>query len=111
MKIATIALTLLVTGLALPATAQDDSTPDARTTPAFACTAETEGQLTCQANRRCECVHKAADKGRGLPARWAWDCGILRGACEVTPADLNENATALPPVIVEHDPDDDEDED
>lgn len=49
------------------------------------CNAAVEGQLACMANRACECVYSAAEAGRGLPARWRWDCSIKRGQCAVTP--------------------------
>ena len=93
----------LVAGLTATAMAQDAEVPD-KAIPAFQCSAQTEGQLTCQAGRQCECVFKGADKGRGLPARWAWDCSILRAKCDVVPADTADDVT-MPAVIVEQDRD------
>lgn len=77
-------------------------------TPAFQCTAQSEGQLSCQANKQCKCVYKPAEAATGLPDRWAWDCGIMRPRCEVTPADTSDNSYALPPVIIKKDDDEDE---
>lgn len=99
-------LALMLATLSVAAIAQE-ATPAAgsgdKTTPAFTCTAQTEGQLTCQANKQCKCGYKPGDAGSGLPARWAWDCGIMRPRCEVTPADTSgEGAYPLPPLIIEH---------
>jgi len=49
------------------------------------CTAQLEGQVSCQGNRLCECVHASAVPARGLPDRWRWDCSIKRPKCTVTP--------------------------
>lgn len=51
------------------------------------CRAELEGQLSCQANRVCECVFSLAIPARRLPDRWRWDCGVNRGFCRMEPAD------------------------
>lgn len=94
---------LLIAGLvfAAGALAGEAPAPGDKTTPAFTCSAQTEGQLTCQANKQCTCAHRPADAASGLPARWAWDCGVMRPRCEVTPADTGEGGHALPPVIIE----------
>lgn len=71
------------------------------------CEARTEGQLVCQANRQCACVHAQAVPARNLPERWHWDCGITRPACTTVP----ESLAPLPhgsgnlPVIVDVDDD------
>lgn len=95
---------LVMITLAFPAVAQEATPADAlasKTTPAFQCTAASEGQLTCQANKQCKCGYRPAEAAIGLPARWAWDCGIMRPRCEVTPADTGDGAYALPPMIIE----------
>lgn len=51
------------------------------------CRAQIEGQLSCQANRVCECVFSRAVPARGLPDRWRWDCSILRPMCRIVPPD------------------------
>lgn len=51
------------------------------------CRAAVEGQLSCQANRVCECQFETAIPARRLPDRWRWDCSILRGFCQVTAPD------------------------
>lgn len=71
------------------------------------CEAGTQGQLSCQANRQCVCVHAQAVPARNLPDRWHWDCGIARPSCEV----VSESLAPLPhhsgslPVIVDIDED------
>ena len=44
----------------------------------FACTTNTAGQLSVHANVRCACRWFAASALHGTPARYRWDCGILR---------------------------------
>ena len=104
------ALMIIALAAAAGASAQEEATPADKlidkVTPAFTCTAQTEGQLTCQANKQCSCAYKPAEAGR--PARWAWDCGIMRPRCEVTPADTSEGAYPLPPVIIDQSGDEDE---
>ena len=103
--IATVGVALIA-GIVFSASAQETDKGTeviAKTVPAFQCLAETEGQLTCQAGRQCRCVFKPAVKSTGLPDRWAWDCGIMRPACEVTPAELGADGVTIPAVIVERD--------
>lgn len=61
------------------------------------CRAELEGQVACQANRVCECTYRQAVPARGLPDRWAWDCGIKRPHCEPAPTRLEDYRGDLPP--------------
>lgn len=65
------------------------------------CTAQIEGQVSCQANRLCECEFAPAVPARGLPARWRWDCSINRPECVVTPESLapHDLHGAYPAVI------------
>ncbi|MEE8371624.1 MAG: hypothetical protein V3R73_05700 [Sphingomonadales bacterium] len=100
---ALLAIPFAGAALIVPRTALADHDPLGRdkTRPAFQCTAETEGQLTCQANRVCECVFKGAELGRKLPARWIWDCGIKRPICEHSPAEVEKPLAPLPPVIID----------
>lgn len=100
---ALLAIPFAGAALIVPKNALADHDPLGRdkTQPAFQCTAETEGQLTCQANRVCECVFKGAELGRKLPARWIWDCGIKRPICEHSPAEVEKPLAPLPPVIID----------
>lgn len=102
----------VIVALALPfggAMAQDAPTPPlAKTVPAFTCTAETEGQLSCQAAKSCKCGYKPAEAGTGLPARWAWDCGVMRPQCERAPADATRHGREVPVVIIERKSDESE---
>ena len=77
--------------------------PEAATQSVPACDAAHEGQLSCQANRACECVFSRAVPARHLPDRWHWDCGIERPACSVTPESLAPQGTPAVPVIVDVD--------
>ncbi len=96
-------LALIFAAFSFSAAAQEGAELIEKSTPAFTCTAQTEGQLTCQANKQCKCGYKPGDAASGLPARWAWDCGIMRPRCEATPADTSgEGAYPLPPLIIEH---------
>lgn len=66
------------------------------------CNARHEGQLSCQANRVCACVHSGAVPARGLPDRWHWDCAITRPQCEQPAADGGGYLDpALWPVIID----------
>jgi hypothetical protein len=57
---------------------------------AFACTADTAGQLSVQAGVRCECRWLPEGEITGLPAGYRWDCDLLGGRMNHTiPADLN----------------------
>ncbi len=67
--------------------------------PAFLCAAETEGQLACMANRVCSCQFQPAVPAKGLPDRFAWDCGILRPVCEQPPADYQSGYTPYPYAV------------
>jgi len=65
------------------------------------CSAQIEGQVSCQGNRLCECEFAPAVPARGLPARWRWDCAITRPQCVVTPESLapHDLHGAYPAVI------------
>lgn len=101
MMIRALIMTVLL-GLPLTAHAQDrDSAVTFPLPQAPECTAALEGQISCQSNRMCECVHKSAVPAQDLPDRWAWDCGIQRQSCEVAPASPGVEEQVLPPVYVE----------
>ncbi len=72
-----------------------------------ACTPQREGMTACFANKLCRCGFAPPDKGRGLPARWRWDCGILRPACRLPPAETgavpSDGAQIPLPVIIDVD--------
>lgn len=56
----------------------------------FSCSAATAGQLSVQADVRCECRWSPEGRVTGLPAGYRWDCGLLRARMNHTiPADLN----------------------
>jgi len=76
------------------------------------CAARIEGQVSCQANRLCECEFAPAVPARGLPARWRWDCSIKRPECVVTPESLAPHDHHGPvPAIVDVERDDHGDDD
>jgi len=77
------------------------------------CSAQIEGQVSCQANRLCECEFAPAVPARGLPARWRWDCAITRPECVVTPESLapHDLHGTYPTVIDVNRHDDDHDDD
>lgn len=110
MRIAGSLLLILCVTVAAHAQAQSaasQSPPPARPVAAAPqCTADIEGQLSCQANRQCRCRFAPAVKARGLPARWAWDCSIKRPHCIVTPESLAPHPAVYPDIhAVEHDDD------
>ena len=72
-----------------------------KTTPAFACSPEVEGQLTCQANKVCECKFLRGSTMTSRPDRWAWDCSILRPQCEIAPRELRDRIRNLPQLILD----------
>ena len=48
----------------------------------FKCEQDTIGQTACQAGHRCKCEYNAfADRSRGLPAGYRWNCGLTQGTC------------------------------
>ncbi|MBK5920260.1 hypothetical protein CCR80_04300 [Rhodothalassium salexigens] len=73
-----------------PVEVPDQAPPAAPAPAAPVCRAELEGQLSCQANRVCECGFRQAVPARGLPDRWVWDCGITRPRCRSVPAEIQE---------------------
>jgi hypothetical protein len=67
---------------------------------AFACTADTAGQLSVQASVQCECRWFAANGLRRAPAGYRWDCGILRArANHEVPATANPYLYPLPEAL------------
>lgn len=64
---------ILLSGLlfATPAIAED----------APSCTKKTLGQVTCMANKLCECGFERASAMKGTPDMFKWDCGITRPNC------------------------------
>ncbi len=73
---------------------------EGKITQAFQCTSEVEGQLTCQANKVCECKFMRGSTMTGRPDRWAWDCSILRPQCEIAPSELRQRIRNLPPMYL-----------
>jgi hypothetical protein len=69
---------LLILALSFPAMAEDKAASQAATP---ACTSKTAGQVSCQANRMCECKHYNASLMAGTPEGYRWDCGITRPNC------------------------------
>ncbi len=64
------------------------------------CSSQTEGMLSRQAGKVCECVFRPAEKARKLPDRFAWDCGIKRPSNQFVPANLDSYPYVLPEVVV-----------
>ncbi len=89
-----------------------------RAEPLFPCTAETTGQVACQAGVRCKCRHDAFGSAMlGRPPGHYWDCGVLHGSCLVdipaeTGGDWGRPGTGaviqppqvivIPPVVLPH---------
>jgi hypothetical protein len=62
------------------------------------CAAAEAGRLSCQAGIRCECKYFSESRMTGTGAGYRWDCGILRGRCDLErPGDLGMPAT-LPEI-------------
>ncbi|MFQ5973838.1 MAG: hypothetical protein ACE5Q3_16045 [Alphaproteobacteria bacterium] len=75
-------------------------TPPAAHAQAFQCTPETAGQLSAQANVRCECRFFHENRMEGTPAGYRWDCGILRSTMNFrVPATLNPFLGPVPAAV------------
>ena len=79
------------------------ATPAAANEEFPACSQQTEGITHCSGNRNCVCSFMPENKGRGLPARFAWDCGILRPSCgeELDPGSTTYEGPMPSEVIVD----------
>ena len=65
-----------------------------------ACTAETAGQLSVQANVQCQCRFHRASAAAGAAAGHRWDCGILRARTNhEVPATANPYPYPLPGAL------------
>ena len=91
------ATVLAVMAVSSAARAQSSGPPEAAVVPQ--CSAQAEGTLSCQANRQCECTYFQAVPARGLPARWRWDCSILRAQCDVVPESASSYHGDLPAAV------------
>lgn len=67
-------------------------------TQAPVCTIEREGQVACMDTKLCECGYQPADVS-GLPARFKWDCGIQRPACNIPGAEYDGPVYQLPQAL------------
>lgn len=86
LRFALLALLVVVAAVlaALPALAEPvlaQSTPEPWYGQPPACTAQREGQLSCQVSVLCECKFYRASAMTGRPAGLRWDCGPLRPRC------------------------------
>ncbi len=54
------------------------------------CNQDTFGQVACFSIKLCECIYDRGGAMTGLPARYRWDCGILRPRCEEAPTSIIE---------------------
>ena len=54
------------------------------------CNQDTFGQVACFSVKLCECIYDRGGAMTGLPARYRWDCGILRPRCEEAPTSIIE---------------------
>jgi hypothetical protein len=73
--------------------------PPSGSAQTFACTSETAGQLSVQANVQCACRFFEAAL-RGTDAGYRWDCGILRARINhEVPATANPYPYPLPPAL------------
>jgi hypothetical protein len=54
------------------------------------CNEDTFGQVACFSIKLCECIYDRGGTMTGLPARYRWDCGILRPMCFDTSTSIQE---------------------
>jgi hypothetical protein len=86
-----IAAALLGAGATVPSPARSQT---------FACTTNTAGQLSVQANVQCACRWFAASALHGTPTGYRWDCGILRARTNhEVPATANPYPYPLPAAL------------
>lgn len=88
--------TLLLMTVAAAAQQGDEASP----APPPVCSAEHDGALSCQAGKSCRCVMMPAVPARGLPARWAFDCGVNRPACDIAPAGIDAAPYVTPGTVI-----------
>ena len=99
-----LALLLLLAVAPRPAAAQGapDSLGDAfpgNAPPMPVCNAPRDGVSACLAGRQCLCGHERGGSVTGRRDGWRWDCGALRPACDVPPADLPGRPDAAAPAL------------
>jgi hypothetical protein len=64
--------------------------------PMPVCNGPREGVAACLAGRQCLCTFERGGSITGRPDGYRWDCGILRPACGVAPAEAGPPAAAVP---------------
>ena len=62
------------------------------------CNQQAMGQVSCMANRMCECIYDRGGSVTGVPEGFRWNCGINRGRCEVEPGTIIEYRGNTPQV-------------
>ncbi len=64
--------------------------PPGKAQEAPECNEDTFGQVACFSIKLCECIYDRGGTMTGLPARYRWDCGILRPTCFYTSTSIQE---------------------
>ncbi len=67
--------------------------------PMPVCNAPRDGVAACLAGRQCLCGFERGGSITGRHDGWRWDCGVLRPACDVPPADLPGRNDSPPPAL------------
>jgi len=62
------------------------------------CNQQAMGQVSCMANRMCECIYDSGGSVTGIPEGFRWNCGINRGRCEVEPGTIIEYRGNTPSI-------------
>ena len=62
------------------------------------CNQQVMGQVSCMANRMCECIYDRGGSITGVPEGFRWNCGINRGRCEVEPGTIIEYRGNTPSI-------------
>ena len=62
------------------------------------CNQAAMGQVSCMANRMCECIYDTGGSVTSVPEGFRWNCGINRGRCEVEPGTIIEYRGNTPSI-------------
>ncbi len=62
------------------------------------CGQQSMGQVSCMANRMCECIYDSGGSVTGVPEGFRWNCSINRASCEVEPGTIIEYRGNTPSI-------------
>ena len=62
------------------------------------CNQQVMGQVSCMANRMCECIYDRGGSVTGVPEGFRWNCSINRASCEVEPGTIIEYRGNTPSI-------------